>query len=267
MIDPKKVALFIPPGLKKFKHHLFERIGKTIGKVVRDDPKRLLDLPSDIIPIIGCTPSLRPIIASWKNTGRTFIYWDRGYARRVFATWLPRGTAGGYYRWHVNTFQMERIMDVPGDRWRALHTEVSPWRRGGKNIVIASTLSDYWSLHGIEGWVDRTAAYLKTITDRPVIIRDKESKLPLQDELKEAHILVAHGSIAAVESVIMGCPVCVDQSSAAALVGITDLAQIENPVYPDRQQWLHSLAYCQFNEEELVNGLLWRILGATEKVH
>ncbi len=260
MIDPTKAALFIPPGLSKFKGRLFERIGQKIGRVVRHDPAPLASLPADIIPIVGCTPSLRPFIDEWRRSGRQFIYWDRGYARRVFATWLPRGVDGGYYRWHRNSFQMARIRDVPGDRWKALNIDVTPWHAGGRNIIVASTLSDYWKLHGAENWVDETAAYLRTVTDRPVIIRDKESKVPLQDELADAHILVAHGSIAAVEAVVMGCPVCVHPSCAAALVGITDLSQIENPIYPERQAWLNSLAYCQFNEAELVDGTLWWLM-------
>ena len=72
---------------------------------------------------------------------------------------------------------------------------------------------------------------------------------------------LGHGSNAAVESVILGTPVFVDRASAAALVGLTDLKQIENPVYPDRQQWLNNLAYNQWNEQELVDGTLWRMLG------
>jgi len=260
MIDPTKVALFIPPGLKKFKLKLFEGIGQTIGRVVRDDPRRLDDVPSDIIPIIGCTPFLKPYIDKWTKAGRNYIYWDRGYARRVFATWLPRGENGGYYRYHLNAFQMMRIRDVPGDRWNALKLDVSPWRKGGRKIVIASTLSDYWALHGCENWIAETAAYLKTVTDRPIVIRDKESKIPLRDELADAHMLVAHGSIAAIEAVIMGCTVCVHPSCAAALVGITDLSKVESPIYPERQPWLNSLAYSQFNEQELVDGTLWRLM-------
>jgi hypothetical protein len=82
----------------------------------------------------------------------------------------------------------------------------------------------------------------------------------LQQDLEGAHALVTHGSIAAVESVICGCPVVVHPDSAAALVGLTDLAKIEKPVYPDRGKWLFSLAYSQFNETELVDGTLWREL-------
>ncbi len=261
MIDPQKVALYIPPGLKRFKLNLFERIGATIGRVVRHDPKLLDKLPPDIIPIIGCHPPIRPYIERWNKAGKPWIYWDRGYARRIFATWLPRGDNGGYYRWHVKAYQMQTIRDVPDDRWKALNIDVVPWRKGGDKIVVASTLSDYWSLHGCPNWVEETAAYLRTITKRPVVVRDKQSDVPLYEELQDAHMCVAHGSIAAIESVIMGCPVCVHPSCAAALVGITDLSQIENPVYPDRQPWLNSLAYGQYNEAELVDGTLWRLIS------
>ena len=267
MINPARVALFIPPGLKDFKLALFERIGRTIhksgGMILRHDWFLLDTLPKDIIPITGCSPELEPFYAKWRRSKRTFVYWDRGYLRRVFATWLPRGNNGGYYRWHINAFQMERIRDVPDDRWRALALkhEVRPWRRGGGKIVIADTLPDYWNVRGLPvNWSKRTANLLRTKTDRPIVIRDKESKLSLYDELKDAHCLVAHGSIAAVEAVVMGTPVFVDQESAAALVGRIGFDDLENPVYPERQQWLNSLAYHQWNETELVDGTLWRMI-------
>lgn len=266
MIDAAKVALFIPPGLKKFKLNLFESIGRKIGKVVRDDPKKLDDLPADVVPVVGCSPFLKPWYDKWKATGRDFIYWDRGYLRRVFATWLPKGSdmgiPGGYYRWHLNAFQMKSVDSVPADRWNdlKLNLSVKPWNKNGSHIVIADTLPDYWNLFCDPHWCRRIAADLKQFTDRPIIIRHKESKVPLEQELKGAHCLVAHGSIAAVESVVMGCPVFVSEISAARFVGKTDFSEIEQPIYPDREKWLHSLAYCQFNESELVDGTLWRLI-------
>jgi hypothetical protein len=266
MIDKNKTALFIPPGLQKFKQKLFESIGAKIGRVVRNDPRGLDSLPPDVIPIVGCTPFLRPWYEKWRATNRTFIYWDRGYLRRVFATWLPKGSdmgiPGGYYRWHVNAIQMQQVHDVPDDRWKFLRLdqEVKPWRKSGKHIVIAATLPSYWDLFSDAQWLPRTLALLKQHTDRPIIVREKESKVPLAVELKDAHCLVTHGSVAAVEAVVMGCPVFVDAISAAALVGKTDFTQIEAPIYPDREKWLHSLAYNQFNEAELVDGTLWRLI-------
>lgn len=264
MIDPAKVALFVPNGLKKFKLDLFERIGRKIeaarGRLVRGDVAALEVLPNEIVPIIGCTPELRPIILKWQSAGRAFIYWDRGYARRVFATWLPRGENGGFYRWHLNSFQMQAIRDVPRSRWDALRTAVTPWQRNGRHIVVAQPTPTYSRFHGVAGWTDKTLDALALVSDRQIVIRGKESKRPLQADLEGAHALVAHGSIAAVEAVICGCPVFVDASSAAALVGLTDLSRIEKPIYPEREPWLWSLASSQWNETELTDGTLWRQL-------
>lgn len=264
MIDPKNVCLFQPSELKKFKADLFQRIGHRIvsmgGSVVVGNVSKLKTLPKHVIPIVGCSSYLKGTIDEWREKKRTFCYWDRGFTRRVFATWLPRGENGGYYRWQINCFQSQKIRDVPDDRWRALNVDVQPWKRGGRHIVIAAPTKTYAKFHGCENWIADTIDALARATDRQLVIRDKESKRSLQSDLDGAHCLVSHGSIAAVESVILGCPVVVHPSSAAALVGLIDVSKIEAPSYPDRQPWLNSLAYNQFNEQELVDGTLWRFL-------
>jgi hypothetical protein len=256
----------VPAGLKKFKLELFNRIAATIervgGRVVRHDERRLLDLPDDIIPIVGCHPPLKGMIADWKARGRRFVYWDRGYAIRIFSTWLPRPKSGsGYYRWEAGAFQMRTIRQVPDDRWERLGIEVKPWAKGGKHIVIAMPTLPYSAFHGTERWTDETVEALNKVTDRPIIIRSKESKRPLWEELRGAHALVTHGSNAANEAVIFGCPVFAHSSCAASLVGKSDLREIESPIYPDREPWLHSLAYSQYDERELCDGTLWRLIA------
>lgn len=281
MVNPKDVAIFCPPGLKKFKLNLFEGIGRKIqeagGRVVRHDYEAIKALPDEIIPIIGVSPQFRQTFAEWKLRKRSFIAWDRGYLRRVFATWMPTGNElgipMGFYRWHLNCFQQQHIMTVPGDRWRALRLDRDdpsvgvrkafpwPWKREGKQIVVCDTLPDYWDVFADRDWASRTAQELRHYTDRPIIVRHKESQLPLWKEIEGAHALVTHGSIAAVESVCMGCPVFVDRISAAAVMGETDFSKIETPRYPEnRLEWLYSLAYHQWTELELVDGTLWRQL-------
>lgn len=267
MIDPAKVCLFIPAGLKDFKLKLFERIGQKIkdagGQIIRSDAAALDKLPADVVPIVGCQPETTLLNAKWRAENRKWIYWDRGYARRVFATCLPRGDNGGYYRWHVGSFQLQQIRNVPDDRWRALSTEVLPWRKNGKHIVIAAPTRTYAKFHRCETWIADTIDALARVTDRQLVIRDKEQYIrrPIQKDIEGAHALVTHGSNAAVESVILGCPVVVCPDSAASLVGLTDISQIEKPVYPDRQPWLNALAYSQWNETELTDGTLWKMLA------
>jgi hypothetical protein len=263
MIDPNKVTLFIPEGLRPFKQNLFERIGNKVGKVIRHDTKQLEALPDHIIPIVGCMPECTELIAQWIKNGRQWIYWDRGYCRRIFATDLPPGDNGGMYRWHINAFQMQKIRtDLPDDRWKALKTPVWDWSKNGDHIVLAEPSPTYERFHAIEGWSKRMLARLKTLTKRPIVVRDKEMQRfgrKLHQDLKGAHCLVTHGSNAAVEAVFMGCPVFVNPCSAATLVGKINL-DIENPIYPDRDHWLRSLSYSQFNEQELVDGTLWRLI-------
>ena len=265
MINPAEVCLFIPAGLKKFKLALFERIGKKIeragGIVALGDREILKALPDHIIPVVGCSPELTGLIATWREQKRNWIYWDRGYARRVFATWLPRGEDGGYYRWHLNCFQQQTIRELPNDRWVSMWTPVLPWQHNPQgHVVVACPTPTYEKFHGIQGWTETTLRRLARITDRQIVTRDKESKRSLQSDLEGANCLVAHGSMAAVEAVICGCPVVVDPSSAAALVGITDIHMINKIKFPDRTMWLNNLAYSQFNEGELVDGTLWKLL-------
>lgn len=262
-LDPKKVALFIPPGLAGFKMNLFERIGLKIGHVVRHNFSELDRLPDDVTPIVGCTPELRPLIVKWMKTNRQWVYWDRGYFRRVFATDLPPGKDGGMYRWHINRFQMGDVKDVPDDRWKKADTKLWPWHKNGKHVVVAEPSPTYAKFHGIPDWTDRTVKKLREVTDRPIVLRDKEMQRfgrKLHEDIRGAHALVSHGSNAAVEAAIMGCPVFVDPCSAASLVGKTNLEEIEDPIYPDREPWVRSLSYCQFDEKELVDGTLWRLI-------
>jgi hypothetical protein len=264
MIDPAKAALFIPPTLSPFKRKLFLGIGRRVGRVIDGDFKALGSLPDTIVPIVGCTPELRPLIDDWTKRNRTWVYWDRGYCDRVFATCLPEGDNGGMYRWHVGSFQMKSIRLCPDDRWRGLKAAktVQPWRKNGRHIVIAAPTITYGRFHRTESWIAETIRALALVTDRQLVIRDKEQykRRPRQMDIEGAHCLVTHGSNAAVEAAILGCPVFVDKSSAAALVGKTDVKEIERPSYPDREPWLRSLAYSQFTEHELTDGTLWKYL-------
>ncbi|WP_315833902.1 hypothetical protein [Bradyrhizobium prioriisuperbiae] len=265
MIDPKRCCLYVPNGLSSFKKSLFERLGAKVGRVVRGNVAEMAALPSDTLPLVGCSPELREMIAGWRGSGRRWAYWDRGYALRVFATWLPKAPSieQSFYRFHIGSFQMTEVRDVPSDRWDSLKLQhvVKSWAKGGRHIVIAAPTRTYSRFHDTRDWIADTIDALARVTDRQLVIRDKESKRSLQSDIEGAHALVTHGSIAAVESVVLGCPVFVHRDSAAALVGQTDVKKIEEPIYPDREKWLHSLAYSQVNEREMVDGTLFRHLA------
>jgi hypothetical protein len=270
MIDPASLCFYTPAGLSRPKSELFARVARHIlslgGKIIPTGNVEALRLHADRgeIPIIGCMPETRPLIDEWRAANRPWIYWDRGYARRIYATWLPRAEKDtGYYRWHFGGFQLQKMREVPDDRWKALRIPAEPWRENDKvgHIVIAAPTRTYARFHHCESWIADTIDALSRVTTRQLVIRDKESKRDLRLDLAGAHALVTHGSIAAVEAVVMGYPVFVDKTSAAALVGHTDLRKIESPLLPDRGPWLNSLGYSQFDERELTNGVLWKLLA------
>ena len=66
---------------------------------------------------------------------------------------------------------------------------------------------------------------------------------------------------AAIEAAVLGCAVVVDPCSAAAPVGHTNIEGIREPIYPDRTEWLRSIAASQFTAEEVANGTIWRFIG------
>lgn len=184
--------------------------------------------------------------------GRDALYIDHGY--------FKRGHYDGFYRCSWDGFQGALTPTAPSDdRWRALGLELKPWRKGGRNIIVCPPSPTVAKLFARESWLERTLERIKAHTDRPIIVRNKQDAAarPLGLDLEDAHCLVAFNSIAAVEAVIAGVPVIVDGHSAARpMAGY--LAEIEHPVYPEREPWAHALAYSQFTLAEMRSGLAWR---------
>lgn len=261
MIDPAGLCLFIPPELSSFKRAFFARIGETVGRTVSSFSTLDEATAEGFTPIVGCTPALRSRILRYRAEGRRWVYWDRGYLGRYLGTAIHPGRGPAHYRCHVGCFQMERTQNRPGDRFARLGITPQPWRRGGRAIVVAAASDAYIALHNVSGWLDATVGTLRRYTDRPIRVRQKRDPRPLTADLLDAHALVTHGSIAAVEAAMLGVPVFVDRSSAAVHVGLTDLSKIEAPIYPERQPWLAALAYEQFSEDEMRAGACWEMMG------
>jgi hypothetical protein len=144
-----------------------------------------------------------------------------------------------------------------------------PWRQSGREIIVCPPTAYFMRAHACEGWLERTLETLAKLTDRPIVVREKpkpgEQAVPLPEALRTAHALVTHSSNVAIEAVCLGTPVFVAPTSAAAPVGRTDLESIEEPAYPDRQEWLAHLAYNQFSFEEIRDGRAWRMLLELEE--
>jgi hypothetical protein len=115
-------------------------------------------------------------------------------------------------------------------------------------------------------------ATIKQYTDRPVEVRERAAKRidriatdTLQSALdNDVFALVTFNSNAATESIMYGIPAfTLAPCNAASPVSSQQLANIENPYYPDMDklyEWACHLSYGQFHVDELLSGAALKIL-------
>lgn len=178
--------------------------------------------------------------------------------------------------------------DVDPTRWSKISAELGitlkPWRTDGGHILICLQRHGGWSMGGISTleWLDKTINEIrKYTTKRHIIVRahpgDKKIKsilrLPyknvslsnkenLADDLQGAWATVVYNSSPSVASVIEGIPTFITdpnpQRSQSFEVGNVGLGNLENPLMPDRQQWIEKLSMSHWNFEEMKSGEAWK---------
>jgi hypothetical protein len=80
------------------------------------------------------------------------------------------------------------------------------------------------------------------------------------DDLRNCWAAVNYNSSPVVGAAIEGVPifVCNPEKSQSREIANTDLSQIENPLLPNRQQWVERLSMFHWNFDELRSGECWR---------
>lgn len=189
---------------------------------------------------------------------------------------------------------------MPDDRWQKISAHaglhIQPWRKDGKNIIIALQRPIDASLRSSEArrplryktWLLDLVKTLRQHTDAPLYIRPhpastgqpiEESWLgavrqelpediiwdtsgqPFDEALKDCLLCITYNSGAGVDATLSGVPVLAgDPGSFAWDVALHDISQITDMPYPDRMPWLYNLSYVEWNLEEIAQGLPWRHL-------
>ena len=144
---------------------------------------------------------------------------------------------------------------------------IKPWNKKGKHILLCPSSSRIMTRveqksASPEDWVINTTKTLKKYTDRPIIVKEKHARNPLHSYFKDCFACVTYTSMAAVECLNAGIPSFCHPASCVAPVSITDLSQIESPIYPDNRDVLvKTLLLNQFNREDIVNGTAWNFIN------
>jgi hypothetical protein len=74
-------------------------------------------------------------------------------------------------------------------------------------------------------------------------------------DFSKAWATVSWNSNPGSQSIIAGVPAFVGENSLARDVANIDLSNIENPMMPERQQWLNELAYTEYTTKEIESGI------------
>ena len=170
------------------------------------------------------------------------------------------------------------------DRSKLLNLEVKPWRTDGECILIAGQhdKSLQWqTMPRMSNWFLNTYDEIRKHTDRPIIFRPHprcrlehiERGLKNVYRQEPRHVTntyddfdmgfdnvwatISYSSNPGIHSIIEGVPAFVSTHSLAYPAGndIDFLHTIEQPVMPDRTQWLNDYAHTEYTIEEIAAGL------------
>ena len=178
--------------------------------------------------------------------------------------------------------------------------EIKPWRTEGDYILVILQRPGDSSLKNLikkyetyDNFLTTTINNIRANTNKPIRIRlhplrhDRQMDIldrlhldniqissnnegatvlnggeSLYKDFEGAHAVVGFNSNALTESICEGIPTfSMCPSSMAWECSNKDLRNLDNPQTYDRQQWLNNLGYCQWREDECVDGLPWQHLS------
>ena len=163
---------------------------------------------------------------------------------------------------------------------QVLGLQLEPWRQQGDHVLVCLQRDGGWSMKGTDmtAWTVNTVRRLRELTSRPIVIRAHPKHridlsvlsdlgavrqslhgTDLTQDLAGAWAAVFYNSSASVAAVLAGIPVfATDDDCVAWRMANPDLAQIEDPKMPAREQWLYDLSAAHWTDAESRSGAIYR---------
>ena len=163
---------------------------------------------------------------------------------------------------------------------QTLGLQLQPWRQQGDHVLVCLQRDGGWSMKGTDmtAWTVNTVRRLRELTSRPIVIRAHPKHridlsvlsdltgvrqslhgTDLTQDLAGAWAAVFYNSSASVAAVLAGIPVfATDDDCVAWRMANPDLAQIEDPKMPAREQWLYDLSAAHWTDAESRSGAIYR---------
>jgi len=175
---------------------------------------------------------------------------------------------------------------VDSERWKKFNIELKPWKSTGDTIIICGQhhKSHQWRNNpSMNLWFEQQINEIRKYTNRPILVRphprnpvgldikkwkNVSYKPPQRDyntiddtdfkeTLKHTWAVINYSSNPAMMAVFNGIPVFVSEQSLCYDVGNISLNKINNPIMPDRNNWVNKLAYTEWITKEIKQGLPW----------
>jgi len=213
--------------------------------------------------------------------------WERNVQQQKPTIVLEVGGIKRGSTWKVGLNGINRDGDyIPSgnnnDRARRLGLELKPWRKTGNGILICGQhdKSLQWqNMPKMSQWVMDTIEAVQQYTDRPIYFRphprckldhiEHQYRGVYRQEPRYIHgtyddfdmkfdnmwATISWSSNPGIHSIIEGIPAFTGSSSLAWPVANQVFANIEDPLIPDRQQWLNDYAHTEWTVEEISQGL------------
>lgn len=216
------------------------------------------------------------------------VIWDRARAVNKPVIVLEVGHIRRGITWKVglNGINRDAFFSTGGNnnsRASLLALELKDWKNNPDGPIIICTQhskSQQWQgMPPVSNWLIKTIDAVREQTDRHIVIRP-HPRCPLElietefrnvtrqipkklggtyddfdFQYNDAWAVINWSSNPAVEAVRNGIPVFTGPSSLAWDVANQTLDTINNPIRPDRKQWLNDIAHTEFTIQEISQGL------------
>lgn len=233
----------------------------------------------DVACAFGVKGHTKSILDAYLAAGRRTVMFDKALVRS------PRVPLG-YHRVCLDgTTPMKTMMRRlrTWERWERLGVKLQKRRPVTTDgaIVFAGSSQKYCAMHGLGDATDYArdvfAAVRRVVRKRPLIYRPKPSwndfrpirgtllsrGEPFDALLPRTHVVVTHGSSAAIDAIIGGVPAIALGECAATPVAGTTIEDVRDPPFVGmeaRWHWACQLAWCQWHLSEVESGAMWAFM-------
>lgn len=144
-------------------------------------------------------------------------------------------------------------------RWERYGQPILPYRQGGSRVILCGQVGSY-----SPDWHDEKHWYgsVNATHFRRHPCGENPTGLPEVKDWRDAKCAVVLNSSIAIQTVLCGIPtITMDRGSMAWPVTGHTLDDIRIRYLPEREEWAHRLAWCQWSHDEIREGTPWDYIG------